>query len=448
MSGSVRSNLRFRLALLVAVGATTVGALAALALYLDVSREVSDAITIELQLRMDALEADGGRVEGGLQRPLFAQVIDASGEVVAPEGLPPLLDEAELRRARAGEVLVDRPVPGFGGGVRVLAQPIEVEGASGLVGVAAASTAPVDDVRDRLLLVLLVATPALSAALGAVAWFVAGAALRPVRNMARRAETISMSSPGERLPEPGGSDEIAELSVTLNSMLDRIEATVARERSFVDNASHELRTPLSVVRAELELALGEDDPEVVRSGVGSALEETDRLVSIARDLLTLARADAREVHGEERCDLADATRRAVGRVSARTRVEIEVDESPASPVVIPEVWLDRVLENLLHNAADHAAGTVRVTVGSDGEVPFLVVADDGPGFAADVLPVAFDRFTRGEDAGRAGAGLGLAIVKSVCRAVGAGVTARNGPPLGGAVVEVRFPGPLPRGRDT
>ena len=440
-----RPNLRARLALLVAVGAFSVGTIAALALYRDVSGEVSDAITTELHLQMAALEADGGRVEGQEQRPLFAQVLDASGNVVAPSGDQPVLDQDELRRARTGELLIDRPVPGFAGGARVLARPLEVEEASGLVGVSAASTAPVDHLRDRLLVVLLVATPALSAGLGAVAWFVAGAALRPVRNIARRAETISMTSPGERLPEPGGTDEISELSVTLNTMLDRIEGTVARERAFVDNASHELRTPLSVVRAELELALDEEDPSVVREGVRSALEETDRLALIAQDLLTLARADAREAHPTERCDLASAARRAVDRLSTRTEVAVELDEARSDAVVIPAVWLDRVLDNLLHNAADHAASRVVVRVGADGDEPLLVVADDGPGFSAEVLPVAFDRFTRGDSSGRAGAGLGLAIVASVCRAVDARFAARNGPPLGGAVVEVRFPGTDPMG---
>ena len=439
MSVLPRSSLRFRLALLVAVGAMSVGAVASIALYLDLSSEVSDAITTELHLRMAELSAGEGRVEDGVQRPLVAQVIDASGEVVAPVGRRRLLDDDELRRARRGEIVVERPVPGFAGGARVLAQPLAVQGAPGLVGVTAASTAPIDRVRDRLLLVLLVATPALSAGLGVVAWAVAGAALRPVRRMARRAESISLTSPGERLPEPGGTDEIAELGGTLNAMLDRIESTLERERAFIDDASHELRTPLSVLRAELELAMGEEDPAVVQAGVRSALEETDRLVSIAQDLLALARADARQMHVEGCSDLSEGARRAVGRLVARAGLSVEVQERPAPAAAVPGMWLDRVLDNLLHNAADHARSRIVVTVDTEDGAPRLAVADDGDGFDAAVLPVAFDRFTRAEGSGRAGAGLGLAIVDSVCRAVGGRAVARNGPPLGGAVVEVTFP---------
>ena len=159
-----RSKLRLRLALLVAVGAASVGAVASLALYRDVSGEVSDAITTELHLRMAELEADGGRVDRRVQRPLFAQVLDTAGNVVSPTGDTAVLDDEELRRATDGELVVDRPVPGFSGGARVLAHPIEVEGGAEVIGVTAASTAPIEHVRDRLLVVLLVATPALSAA--------------------------------------------------------------------------------------------------------------------------------------------------------------------------------------------------------------------------------------------------------------------------------------------
>ena len=83
----------------------------------------------------------------------------------------------------------------------------------------------------------------------------AGAALRPVEAMRRRAAEISASEPGARLPVPEARDELARLGETLNEMLGRLEAALERERRFVDDASHELRTPLALHRIELELAL-------------------------------------------------------------------------------------------------------------------------------------------------------------------------------------------------
>src|SRR5262245_64692081 len=84
-------------------------------------------------------------------------------------------------------------------------------------------------------------------------YLLAGAALRPIEAMRRRAAEISASSLDERLPVPPANDEVARLGVTLNEMLARLEDGLERERRFVTDASHELRTPLATLRAELEL---------------------------------------------------------------------------------------------------------------------------------------------------------------------------------------------------
>ena len=83
----------------------------------------------------------------------------------------------------------------------------------------------------------------------------AGAALRPVDEMRRRAAEISGVRAGARLPVPEADDELRRLGETLNAMLGRLEEALERERRFVDDASHELRTPLALHKIELELAL-------------------------------------------------------------------------------------------------------------------------------------------------------------------------------------------------
>jgi signal transduction histidine kinase len=258
--------------------------------------------------------------------------------------------------------------------------------------------------------------------------------------MAQRAQMISMTAPGERLPVPPGSDEIAELGRTLNAMLVRIETTIAHERAFIDDASHELRTPLAVLRGELELATQDDALDAVRQGLRSALEETDRLSRLSDNLLTLARADAGQLPAGPMCtDLLDAVRAAVARIPCPDRVTLTVDGVHRMVHGEPE-WIDRVVTNLVTNAVQHAKSQVRVTVdvGSDGVR--LTVGDDGPGYPDDLLPRAFDRFSRGDGArSPGGIGLGLAIVASIMKALGGSARAGNGPPLGGARVEVTFP---------
>ena len=435
-------SLRARLAGVVALGATAVLAVGALALYWDLSGEVSDAITAELEVRVadlgTALAGSGAPTD---QSPVVGQTVDGRGAVLAPAGMPALLTDDELAIALERELLVDRAVPGVGGRARLLAHRIHAEGNEPVVGVAATSTAPLDRARNRLLAILLVAGPALIGVITFTAWMLVGAALRPVQRMSARAGTISMSAPGERLPQSARHDEIARLGRTLNQMLARIEATILHERSFIDDASHELRTPLATLRGELELALGDlRDPEAVAAGLRSALEETDRLARLSENLLTLARADAGQLPvGSATTDLLEAARAAVARVAPRDEVEVTV-AGGAAIVRGDADRLERIVANLVTNAVTHARRLVRVDVSATPDGGKLVVADDGPGFPPELLPVVFERFSRADGARRrGGTGLGLAIVTSLVTTLGGQVRASNGPPLGGARIDVTFP---------
>ncbi len=418
--------------------------LGALLLYRDVSGELSRAITDELTIRVDDLASnlEQGAVPAGPELVL-TQVVSAAGEVLSPSGGEPVLTADELARASRGELIVEREVPGVSDHARLLARPITGPGGSQVIGVVATSTAPLARVRDRLTLLLVVAGPMLAAAVGLAAWVLTGAALRPVRRMAAEAETISMAETGRRLAQPPGRDEIAELGRTLNAMLARIETTIAHERAFIDDAAHELRSPIAVVRGELELAAQDpDDAAAVARGLGSALEETDRLSRLTEDLLTLARGDAGQLTpGDSASDLLDAARDGVRRLPHRDEVSVEV---LGEPVVVrgDQVWIRHIVTNLVINADRHAATRIRVTTSQAAGCGRLSVADDGAGFPPELLAHAFDRFTRGDSArtrSHGGAGLGLAIVATLVRALGGTVTATNGPPLGGAVVDVELP---------
>ena len=146
---------------------------------------------------------------------------------------------------------------------------------------------------DSLGRLLLIGGPVALALASLAAYVAAAAALRPVERMRRRAAEIHAGEPGARLPVPPADDEIGRFGTTLNGMLERLdssyarlEQSLAREREFVSDASHELRTPLATLKAELDLALrGERDAADLRAAVGSAAEETDRLIRLAEDLL-------------------------------------------------------------------------------------------------------------------------------------------------------------------
>jgi len=364
-----------------------------------------------------------------------------------------------VAKASRQNLFIDRRIPhtpALGRRARLLAHPVHSNEGT-LVVVVGASTEAVFRGRERLALILAILSPLLGALLSAGGWLLAGAALRPVRKMSEEADAISLAQAGRRLPHPEGEDEIAQLGRTLNAMLDRIEAAFARERMFLDDASHELRTPIAVLRAELEVALLESgDRESLERSLRSALEEANRLAHLAEDLLVLARATAgrlplRRRPVDVRALVESAARRINGSGGRSAPGVTMAVDGPAALAVVDPARLEQVVTNLVGNARRFARRRVQVRVRTEGDDVVVTVADDGPGFAPALLPVAFDRFTRAEAARShepgAGAGLGLAIASAIVRAHGGTISAANGPPLGGAAVVVRLPidetGPVP-----
>lgn len=447
MPAAFQPSLRARLTAYASVAALVIFGTVALLLYRDLTRQLSDAISAELSVRLHDLESVPRDEELTHEhRVALTQLVTTDGQVLEPVGGTSVLTPGELAEAGRHRIVVNRQIPQVDDEARLMARRVRIPGEEdSVIGIAAASTKPLETARDRLTLLLVLGGPAMAAAVGLAAWWVAGAVLHPVRRMARQASTISSARSGERLDQPRGRDEMAELGRTLNEMLERIEDAVAHERAFIDDAAHELRTPLAVLRGELELAAADlDDPartEEVRSALASALEETDRMARTSSDLLLLARADAGQLRGE------------LGPVDLREVAEAVVDRLPDGPPRV-EVegrgvrawadsgWLIQVVTNLVANARRHATGVVRVTVDEVDGRARLVVADDGEGFAAALLPHAFDRFARGTDArsrSGGGSGLGLAISASLVDALGGTIDAGNGGPLGGAQVTVVVP---------
>jgi signal transduction histidine kinase len=446
----VPTSLKGRLALLFALGATALVSATSGLVSARLDSELQHAIDEGLSGRADDIGAEvrTGRVALP-QEESFAQILSPTGRVIdnsTSRPVGPVLSRAQLDGALRGEVLIDQAAPrtpGLGHHARFLARP--VPGPDGpVVIVVGASLDAVVRGRHALLLALAVAGPTLIGLLAAGGWLLASAALRPVEHMTEEADAISLAQPGRRLPQPDGDDEIAHLARTLNAMLERIEASFARERAFLDDASHELRTPVSILKGELELALLHDsDPAETRQALRSALEEAERLSRLAEDLLVLAReAVGRLPLHRQPSDLRQLAAGAAARLGLAAAPVADLGVRPVLAAVDPARF-DQVLGNLLTNARRFARHQVRVEVDRAGDDAVVTVADDGPGFPPALLATAFDRFTRGDSArprqDDGGAGLGLAIAAALVRAHGGTIAAENGPPLGGAVVRVSVP---------
>jgi signal transduction histidine kinase len=425
--------------------------------YLRLGHELDDSAEEALRSRADEVAALSREPGSGLRQPRarrlseqedsFAQLLDTAGRVVdtssraRPE---PVLTAEEIARARTGTIIVTQSVPGVEGGTaRLLATPIRARGRDRIV-VVGATEADRNEALHNLRRLLLIGGPVALLLASLAGYGVATAALRPVERMRRRAADISTAEPGMRLPVPPTDDEIGRLGTTLNQMLARLEAAFERERTFVSDASHELRTPLAVLKTELELALGRGrSAEQLEAAVGSAVEETDRLVQLAEDLLVIARFDqgrlpVRLAPVDVDHVLTDVRARFAIR-SRETNRQLVADAPDGLRLTADPERLRQALANLVDNAFRHGKGTVRMSArASNGSVE-LHVSDEGPGFPPDFLDAAFERFTRADEGrGRGGTGLGLAIVEAIARAHRGHASASNRPE-GGADVWLELP---------
>jgi signal transduction histidine kinase len=381
----------------------------------------------------------------------IVQVVTPDGSVVASSNLNdqlvPMLDQDDFAAARKGHTIVlpsSRVDPGTDGTMRVVA----VKGTDGRDPkwvLVASPTRSIEDSTDAVQSVRLVAYPLLLAALAVFTYRLVGSALRPVESLRQGAAMISAS--GRRfggLPVPDGKDEVNRLAVTLNDMLDRLDAARTRQQAFVADAAHELRSPIASLRTQLEVAERLDEPPLA----DDLMADVARLGRLVDDLLLLARADEgdprlRLVEAVDVGDLAGTVVR--GYCNARVPVSCSADGSALT--LGDPVAVGRVVDNLVGNAVKHASSRVVVDVSHADGVVRLIVTDDGPGIPAEDRERVFDRFTR-LDNSRArsdddGAGLGLAIVRELLRLHNGGISLGDASP--GLRVDVTLPAAGPDG---
>jgi two-component system OmpR family sensor kinase len=325
--------------------------------------------------------------------------------------------------------------------------------------------APLDGVSetlDRLLVIEIVVTAAVVAAIVGLGLVLVRIGLRPLRRIEDTAAAIAGGQLDRRVEDENPRTEVGRLGLALNAMLARIEeafaekeASEARLRRFVADASHELRTPLASVRAYAELFErgAKDRPDDLARAMAGIERESRRMGLLVDDLLLLARLD--QGRPIERLPV-DLTELAGEAVDAARMLEPgrRLDLSASGPVTVvgDRERLRQLLDNLLANVRAHtpasAGADVRIEASTDRTV-LLEVADDGPGLSEEQRAKVFERFyrvdsSRSRDAG--GAGLGLAIVAAIAEAHGGDVEVESAPGRG-ASFRVRLPAVPPRATD-
>jgi two-component system, OmpR family, sensor kinase len=325
------------------------------------------------------------------------------------------------------------------GSLRYIAIPVDVEGddRTGIYLRAIDLGAELEPVTAAMNTYIIAAIAVLGS-IGIVGWFVTGRLLSPIRHMRETADSISISDLSPRLPTQG-NDDIADLSRTVNSMLDRLEGSVDVQRQLLDDVRHELKTPITIVRGHLEL-MDPSDALDVESARQIGISELDRMTRLVEDIDLLATVEG-DSYTMAAFDLSALTARVGELVAVIPDHTWSVDEHGTGMIAGDQDRLLQAWLQLADNAAKYTPSGAPIEVGSrlDAAGARMWVRDHGPGIPPAARHRIFHRFNRAHGKRSVGgSGLGLAIVDAITKGHG-GLCVVTDTPGGGATFTIHLP---------
>jgi signal transduction histidine kinase len=251
------------------------------------------------------------------------------------------------------------------------------------------------------------------------AWLDTRRILQPLQLLTDTARTITDTDLSERIPVRG-HNEIADLTMTFNEMLDRLQSSFKSQKEFFNHAGHELRTPLTIIRVNLEML--SDDPQERKETIALVTDELDRMSRYVNDMILLAKSEQPDFLMLETVNLSNFTKEIYTKATALGERNWELEYIGNGNIVCDRHRLTQVLMNLAQNATQQTKIGDTIAIGSlmkNGKAHFWV-RDTGSGIDPRVHQIIFDRFIRCPDARKRfeGMGLGLAIVKAIVAAHG------------------------------
>jgi two-component system sensor histidine kinase MtrB len=285
----------------------------------------------------------------------------------------------------------------------------------------------------RILALALAGAALVTTAAGAVIGrWASGRALRPLDEVSKAAETIAGGRLHVRLVAAEDPD-LSALAASFNRMADALLERIEREARFTSDVSHELRSPLTTLVTSLGVLEShrEDLPSRSRRAVDLLTAELRRFQRMVDDLLEISRVDTGSAElSLDEVEVGELVREAA-QAAGVGAAPVDIDPAVAGL----RLWVDkrrieRVVANLVENAAQYAGGVTRLSVEPAPGGVRLAVIDRGPGVMATERERIFERFYRGQTSGRRGAtegtGLGLSLVAEHVRLHGGRVWVESG----------------------
>jgi heavy metal sensor kinase len=276
-------------------------------------------------------------------------------------------------------------------------------------------------------------------------WWIAGRAIRPIKDISATAVKISAGDLSQRISTSDAESELGQLAAVLNSTFARLDAAFEQQHQFTSDAAHELRTPVSVMLTQTQGSLNrERSATEYRETVEACQRAAQRMRRLIESLLELARFDAgQEQLKRLKFDFSKTVNDCVLLVKPladERSVKIHCDLA-ATECVGDSERLAQVVTNLLTNAIQYnnPGGEVNVKLEARDGVALLVVSDAGQGISPEDLPRVFERFYRADKSrSTSGNGLGLAISKAIVEAHGGTIEVASDP-RAGTTFSVRLP---------
>ena len=328
--------------------------------------------------------------------------------------------------------------------VRVYTQPVYDNNQLVAIVQVAQSLEEIQDILQRLLVILLISIPILVTIAGFGGYFLATRALTPIDQITSTAQKISAEDLSARLDVPATNDEVSRLTQTLNEMLSRLDDSFQRERQFTNDASHELRTPLTAMQAILGVIREKPrSPKEYEQALDDISEETDRLRMLVENLLQLARGDKSQNNTFEQVNLStllDDVSDSMRPLAEAKNLALCCETANNLFILGDSDELIRLFVNLLDNAIKYTErGEVGIAAKLTEKYIEVQVTDTGIGIPPEHLPYIFDRFYRvDESRTQHSAGLGLAIVNDIVTMHSSEIKVQSNPGEGSKFL-IQFP---------
>ena len=370
--------------------------------------------------------------------PTFIQVTDTAGNVLRRS---PNLQGTSLRIFKDGTrpIFFNSQLPT--GQVRQVQMSITGERGQkvGFIAVAIPLEAS-RMVLENLLFILLSAFPPVLFILYFIIRFMAYRSIMPVRTLTESAGKIRHENLSDRIGLPKKKDELYTLTETINSLLNRIEDAVSREKQFSSDASHELRTPLSVLKGTLELMVRRPRGVVYfKEKSLVCLNEVNRMSALVDQLLTLSRYEKEGIAVKPvNTNIPIIIDRIIARSTEsleQKNIEINLDLRRDLTILSEPFMLEQILENIFSNAIKYSKenDTIRIFTGQDTQPVFVTIQDEGIGMSKDEISLIFNRFYRADQSRSSavkGYGLGMAIAKRLADLLGIRILVESQPGKG------------------